>query len=109
MSRPTGASSAKAASCSRPTIPAARTCRPASRKFPIYTTTGGTLGVTQRFNRLDFTLKGSIDRTVYQLSFLQDGTTSSNDDRDFYQYGGQLRDQLRSHSRREAVLRSRLG
>ena len=60
-------------------------------KFPINTTLGGTFGFDQRFNRLDVSLKGLVDRTVYQDSALTDGTTSSNDDRNFNRYAGQLR------------------
>src|SRR5262252_1385676 len=58
---------------------------------PIFTTTGGSAGITQRFNRFEVTAKGNIDRTVYQDSTLLDGTTASNADRDFNQYGGALR------------------
>ena len=60
-------------------------------RFPIYTQLGATLGYVQAFNRFEFTVKSTVDRTVYQQSFLQDGTTSPNDDRDFNQYGGSLR------------------
>ena len=57
-------------------------------KFPIYTTLGGTFGVDQNFNRLEIAAGATIDRTSYQNSTLTDGETSSNDDRDFNQYGG---------------------
>lgn len=60
-------------------------------KLPIFTTVGGSLGYTQNFNRLDVTLKGGIDRTSYQDSTLTDGSTASNDDRDYNQYAGLLR------------------
>jgi hypothetical protein len=60
-------------------------------KLPINTTVGGTVGVAQRFNRLELAVKGSVDRTVYQDSTLTDGTTTSNADRDFNQYAGVLR------------------
>jgi hypothetical protein len=66
-------------------------------KFPIYQTVGSTLGVIQRFNRFELTAKGSVDRTIYGLSFLQDGTTFSNDDRDLWQYGGSLRGSYEVH------------
>jgi hypothetical protein len=56
--------------------------------YPIYTTLGGTFGVDQNFNRLDIAVGGTVDRTVYQNSTLTDGTISSNDDRNFNQYGG---------------------
>jgi hypothetical protein len=57
-------------------------------KYPIYTTLGGTLGVDQSFNRLQLSVGATVDRTVYQNSLLTDGTTSSNDDRNFNQFGG---------------------
>ncbi len=57
-------------------------------RYPIYTTLGGSVGVDQSFNRLNVFGAGTIDRTVYQNSLLTDGTTSSNDYRNFNQYGG---------------------
>src|ERR1700738_3771141 len=57
-------------------------------RYPIYTTLGGTFGFDQNFNRLDIAAGATVDRTVYQNSKLTDGTFSSNDDRDFNQYGG---------------------
>ena len=60
-------------------------------RFPIYTTLGGTFGVTQRFNRLEVTAKGTVERTEYQQSEFTDGTTASNADRDFNRYAGTLR------------------
>ncbi|MBV9565253.1 MAG: outer membrane beta-barrel protein [Bradyrhizobium sp.] len=57
-------------------------------KYPIYTTLGGTFGFDQRFNRLQISGGAAVDRTAYQNSTLTDGTTSSNDDRNFNQYGG---------------------
>jgi hypothetical protein len=56
--------------------------------YPIYTTLGGTFGIDQNFNRLQLSAGGTVDRTVYQDSTLTDGTTSTNDDRNFNQYGG---------------------
>ena len=60
-------------------------------KLPIYTTLGGTAGIGQRFNRFEVVVKGSADRTVYQQSNFTDGTTASNDDRNYNRYGTQLR------------------
>jgi hypothetical protein len=60
-------------------------------RFPIYTTLGGTFGITQRFNRLEVTAKGTFDRTEYQDSRFTDGTTGSNADRDFNRHAGTLR------------------
>jgi hypothetical protein len=57
-------------------------------KYPIYTTLGGTFGLDQNFNRLEVSAGGTVDRTVYQDSTLTDGTTTTNDDRNFNQYGG---------------------
>ena len=57
-------------------------------KYPIYTTLGGTFGVDQNFNRLQISAGGTVDRTVYQDSVLTDGTSTTNDDRNFNQYGG---------------------
>jgi hypothetical protein len=55
-------------------------------RFPIYTTLGGSLGLLQRFNRLEFSVKGTAERTEYQDSVFTDGTTRSNADRDFNRY-----------------------
>jgi hypothetical protein len=60
-------------------------------KYPIATTLGGTVGFDQRFNRLQISGGATIDRTSYQSSTLTDGSTSSNDDRNFNQYGGVAR------------------
>jgi len=60
-------------------------------KYPIYTTLGGTFGIDQSFNRLDVAAGGTIDRTVYANSKLTDGEVTTNDDRNFNQYGGEGR------------------
>ena len=60
-------------------------------KLPIFATFGGSAGVGQKFNRFDLSLEGDAERTAYQQSQLTDGTTASNDDRNFDQYGGRLR------------------
>jgi hypothetical protein len=57
-------------------------------KYPLATAFGGTAGVEHDINRLRVSVAGLADRTVYQQSHLTDGTVSSNDDRDFSQYGG---------------------
>ena len=57
-------------------------------KYPVYATLGGTFGVDQNFNRLQVSGGATVDRTVYQNSLLTDGTSTSNDDRNFNQYGG---------------------
>jgi hypothetical protein len=60
-------------------------------KLPVYTDVGATLGVGQRFNRLDVALKGTIDRIDWQDSLLTNGVHQSNADRNYDQYGGILR------------------
>jgi hypothetical protein len=57
-------------------------------KYPVYASFGGTFGFDQKFNRLEISAGATVDRTVYQESTFTDGTTSSNDDRNFNQYGG---------------------
>jgi len=57
-------------------------------RYPIYTTLGGSFGLDQNFNRLNVAVGGTVDRTVYQNSTLTDGETSTNDDRNFNQFGG---------------------
>ena len=58
------------------------------QRYPIYTTVGGTFGFDQNFNRLQVSAGATVDRTDYQWSKLTDGTSSSNDDRNYSQYGG---------------------
>jgi len=60
-------------------------------KLPISTDVGATAGIDRRFNRLDVSLKGTLDRFDYQNSLLVDGTSASNKDRDYNQYGVQAR------------------
>lgn len=57
-------------------------------RYPINTTVGTTLGVDQTFNRLQISAGATVDRTAYQDSRLTDGSSSSNADRNFNQYGG---------------------
>lgn len=57
-------------------------------KYPIYTTTGGTLGVEHDFGRLQVSLAGTAEHTQYQDSKLTDGTSASNEGRNYDQYGG---------------------
>ncbi len=60
-------------------------------KLPIVTTLGGTFGYAHDFNRFEISTKTTVDRSVYQDSILTDGTSSSNDDRNFNQYAEILR------------------
>jgi len=57
-------------------------------KYPVYTTLGSTVGVDQSLNRLQLSAGAAVDRTVYTDSRLTDGTSTSNDDRNFNQFGG---------------------
>ena len=57
-------------------------------KYPLYATYGGTFGLDQNFNRLQVSGGATVDRTDYQWSKLTDGTSTTNDDRNFSQYGG---------------------
>lgn len=57
-------------------------------EYPVYTTLGSTVGFDQRFNRLQVSAGATVDRTSYQQSKLTDGSITSNDDRNFNQYGG---------------------
>jgi hypothetical protein len=57
-------------------------------KYPLFATTGGSLGVEQDFNRLRLSVTGNADRTAYQNSELTDGESTTNIDRNFNQYGG---------------------
>jgi len=60
-------------------------------RFPIFTTLGGAVGVSQRFNRVEVTVKGAAERTEYQDSTFTDGTTAGNHDRDFNRYAVLMR------------------
>lgn len=60
-------------------------------QYPLATTVGGTAGVEHDFNRLQVSVSGLADHTTYQQSKLTDGSTSSNDDRNFNQFGGLAR------------------
>jgi hypothetical protein len=60
-------------------------------RYPLFTSIGGTLGGAHSYNRFEIAANGLIDRTVYQESTLSDGSRSSNNDRNFNQFGGALR------------------
>src|SRR6266705_3219121 len=57
-------------------------------RYPVYATIGSTVGVDQNFNRLQLSVGGTVERTVYTDSKLTDGASTSNDDRNFNQFGG---------------------
>ena len=58
------------------------------QRYPVYATFGGTFGFDQNFNRLQVSGGATVDRTAYTDSKLTDGTSTSNDDRNFNQFGG---------------------
>lgn len=60
-------------------------------RLPIYTAFGGTVGVVQNFNRLELSARGLIDRLAFQNSKLVDGSTFPNNDRNYNQFGAELR------------------
>jgi hypothetical protein len=60
-------------------------------RFPIFTTLGAAVGISQRFNRVEVAVKGGAERTEYQDSRFTDGTTGSNRDRDFNRYAVLMR------------------
>ena len=60
-------------------------------KLPIFTDVGASLGGTQKFNRFEVMMKGTIDRVEYDNAKLLDGSSVSQKDRDYDQYGGVLR------------------
>jgi len=58
---------------------------------PLYITPGATAGITHTFNRLEVSLKGSIDRTAYGDAQTNDGRWISFEDRNYNQYGARVR------------------
>ncbi|MGH1574594.1 outer membrane beta-barrel protein [Methylobacterium sp. P31] len=58
---------------------------------PILAVYGASLGVTETFNRLSVTLRGSVDRSEFDNAKLADGTIINQSDRNFNQYSLQLR------------------
>ncbi len=58
---------------------------------PLITQYGGSAGVTQRFNRLALSARGSVDRTDYADAKLGGGQVLSQKDRNLTQYGLRLR------------------
>ncbi len=57
-------------------------------KLPLNFDLGDTIGVAQQLGRLSVSFKGTFDRATYNPSQLTNGTTSSNDGRNFDQYAG---------------------
>ena len=73
--------------------------RPGSTEFtatnvrgrPLITTVGTSFGVTEKFNRLELGLHGSLDRTEYEDATLTDGTTLPLSVDNYSAYGLQAR------------------
>jgi hypothetical protein len=57
-------------------------------QLPINFDVGQTVGITQQFNRLSVSFRGTFDRTTYNPSLLTDGEYTTNADRNFDQWGG---------------------
>lgn len=58
---------------------------------PLYITPGATAGISHTFNRLEVSLKGSIDRTAYGDAKTNDGTLVDFRDRNYNTYGARVR------------------
>jgi hypothetical protein len=58
---------------------------------PLIVSGGLSPGVTQKFNRLELSLRGSFDRTVYQNAHYSDGSTLNLASTDYNAYGGTAR------------------
>jgi hypothetical protein len=54
---------------------------------PIVFSTGASAGVTQKFNRLEVSLRGSFDRTIYGDAHYSDGSSLILSGTDFNDYG----------------------
>jgi hypothetical protein len=62
-----------------------------SKKPTPFTTISGTVGAFHQFNRLEVGVRGTIERTRYDDSELNDGTTVNNNDRDLTSHSVELR------------------
>jgi len=60
-------------------------------KIPLVSTTGGSVGVTHKFDPLEVSVKSAVDRVQFQNVTLTDGQLLSNRDRNFNQYAVQGR------------------
>ncbi len=54
---------------------------------PIIFSAGTAAGVTEKFNRLEVSLRGAFDRTMYQDAYYSDGSTLNLASTDFNDYG----------------------
>ena len=60
-------------------------------RIPLVSTTGGSAGITQKFDPLQVSVKGAVDNLQFQNVTLTDGQLLSNQDRNFNQYAVQSR------------------
>ena len=60
-------------------------------KPPTYTVAGGTAGIRHAFNRLELSLKGTIESTEYQNGVTNSGQSVNFEDRNYNQYGTRIR------------------
>lgn len=63
----------------------------ATASRPLFASYGASVGVQENFNRLQLSLRGSIDRQVFEDARLSNGTVIRQSDRDANQYGVRLR------------------
>jgi len=54
---------------------------------PLVITAGTSLGVTQKFGRLDLSLRGAYDRAIFQNATYSDGSTLNLESTDYNDYG----------------------
>ena len=54
---------------------------------PVIVSSGTAAGVTEKFNRLEVSLRGAFDRTMYQDAYYSDGSTLNLASTDFNDYG----------------------
>jgi hypothetical protein len=59
--------------------------------LPLINTLGGTAGVTQDIGNTQVSVKGAVDRIMFQDALLTDGMVVTNQDRNFTQVAGQTR------------------
>lgn len=60
-------------------------------KLPLRSDVGASLSLAHRFNRFELALKGAYEHIAWNDSKLTNGMTASNRDRNYDQYGAQLR------------------
>lgn len=58
---------------------------------PLFATFGATAGIVESFNRLELSVRGAIDRQIFEDARLSDGSTLIQSDRNANQYSLRLR------------------